>query len=181
MGIIKPLEMKHVVMSVPHSGTRTLQTYLSESRPELIPEFHDQVGHWHFNFHPHYVGKFFMYADSLADGRMAYIPVRNPYDVIDSWERRYFNGGEDKQVKTNIGPAISLMVTCVDNHADHIEIFKMEDLPVIRGVGPNPEGWDKAETLKSRRLQDLKKWIHDQSAVEAFYRTYYTAEELWWL
>lgn len=135
----------------------------------------------HFNFHPHYVSKFFMYADSLADGRMAYIPVRNPYDLIDSWERRYFNGGEDKQVHSNIGPAIHLMVNCVDNHSKHIEIFKMEDLPVIRGIGPKPEGWDKEATLKSRRMQDLKKWIHKTPEVEAFYNTYYTAEELWWL
>ena len=179
MGIIKPLEMKHVVMSVPHSGTRTLQTYLSEQRPELIPPLHDQIGHWHFNFHPHYVSKFFMYADTLQDGRMAYIPVRNPYDVIDSWERRY-GDSPDKQLDF-IAQAIALMVNVVDNHADHIEIFKMEDLPVIRGIGPAPEGWDKAKTIDGQRMRDLKDWLRKVPEVEAFYRTYYTAEELWWL
>lgn len=176
----KPKDAKHIVMSVPHSGTRTLQTYLSESRPEILRPLQEQIGHWHFNFHPHYVGKFFLYAEDLDDERMAYIPVRNPYDVMDSWNRRY---GEavDKQVDNNIAQAIGLMVNVVDNHSEYIEIFKMEELPVIRGQGPAPEGWDKSKTLKSKRLVDLKHWILRTPAVEAFYRTYYTAEELWWL
>lgn len=177
---VKPIDTKHIVMSVPHMGTRTLQTYLSETRPEVIPPGMDQIGHWHFNFHPHYISKFFLYAEDKQDGRMAYIPVRNPYDVIDSWERRY-GPALDKQVGNNIGPAIGLMVKCVDNHSEYIEIFKMEELPVLRGIGPAPEGWDKTTTVQSQRLKDLKKFIHEAEAVEAFYRTYYTAEELWWL
>jgi hypothetical protein len=175
----KPKDTRHIVMSVPHSGTRTLQTWLSEHRPETVPDYMDTPSHWHFNFHPHYISKYFLYADSFEDGRMAYIPVRNPYDVIDRWERRY-GDAVDKQIE-NISQAIGLMVNVVDNHSEHIEIFKMEDMPVIRGMGPNPEGWDKTRTEQSRRLKDLKHWIHRVPEVEAFYRTYYTAEELWWL
>lgn len=179
MAAEKPQHVKHVVMSVPHSGTRTLMTYLSETRPEVVPPHRDLIGHWHFNFHPHWISKFFLYADSKEDRRRAYIPVRNPYDVCDSWQRRYGNA-PDKGFE-DMRAAIGLMVNVVDNHAEHIEIFKMEDLPVIRGFGPMPEGWSKGRTLTTDRLQGLKRYINTVAEVEAFYRTYYTAEELWWL
>jgi hypothetical protein len=171
----KPGEVDGIVMSVPHNATRTLQTHLSETRPELIPPHRTEIGHWHFTLHPLYCERFFE-----LDCGLAYIPVRNPYNVIDSWNRRY-GKAVDKQTDNCIAPAIELMVRCIDENPDRVSVFKMENLPVIRGVGPRPEGWDKAKTLKSRRMCDFRDWLHATPSVEAFYRQMYTADELWWL
>lgn len=179
MAADKPELIRHVVMSVPHSGTRTLMSYLSENRPEVVPAHRDLIGHWHFNFHADEIAKFFLLATSKDDRRRAYIPVRNPYDVCDSWERRY-RDAPDKGFE-DIRNAIRLMVEVIDRHPEHIEIFKMEDLPVIRGYGPMPEGWDRDRTRDTPRFLGLRRWIQRTLEVEAFYRTYYNAEELWWL
>jgi hypothetical protein len=126
----KPHEIQHVVASVPHSGTRTLQTWLSESRPEVVPAHRDQVGHWHFSMHPKYIFEFV----ELGGDRMLYVPVRNPHDVADSWERRY-GSATDKTAEVMCN-AISVMVYVCECYAGNVEIFKMEDLPNIRGRGP---------------------------------------------
>ena len=170
----KPETTRHIVMSVPHSGTRTLQSWLSENRPWVVPDDNAEIKHWHFSLHPKYCERYF----ELGGARMAYIPLRNPYDVADSWERRYFNASVDKSPQAMI-QALGMMVECVEKYPDNIEIFKMEDLPVLRGIGPNPENWDRM--VETERSRDLRRWVLQTTEVEAFYRTYYTAEELWWL
>lgn len=171
----KPQDVQHIVISVPHSGTRTLQTWLSENRPEIVPDHRTEVGHWHFSMHPKYIDEFF----SIGGAKRAYIPVRNPFNVCDSWERRY-GRAPDKTAETMV-QAIGFMVDCVNNFPDNVEIFKMEDLPVLRGIGPRPEGWCRDEIVGFPRLVNLKRWILQSPAVEAFYRTYYNGKELWWL
>ena len=181
MAHVRPKALQHVVLSVPHSGTRTLQSWLAEQRPETIHEqgYMDVPHHWHFNFHPHHVMKFFLYAEDLQDGRMAHIPIRNPFNVCDSWERRY-GPAPDKQFDF-IWQAITLMVRVVNDYPQHLKTYKMEELPVIRGFGPKPEGWSKEQTLESQRFKDVRSHILQMPEVEGFYRKYYNAEELWWL
>lgn len=171
----KPQDVQHIVMSVPHSGTRTLQTWLSENRPEVVPHNRDQIGHWHFSLHPKYIVEFF----ELDGDRLAYVPLRNPYDLCDSWQRRYHDS-PDKTYK-DMQQAIALMIDCVDRYSKYIELFKIEELPVLRGRGPQPEGWDSKSMVGHPRLEGLKRWILQAPEVVGFYRAYYTAEELWWL
>ena len=168
----KPEDVRHIVMSVPHMGTRTLKTYLSETRPETVPDNKDQIGHWHFGMHPDYIQRFFAHGKG-----MAYIPMRNPCRVADSWQRRY-GSAIDKTAKEMI-EAMGMMAMCINNHRDHIELFKMEDLPVLKGIGPRPENWDDAET--GPRLEQIRRWVRADEGVESLWRTYYTAQELYWL
>jgi len=169
---------RNIVISFPHSGTRTLQSWLDENRPELIAPNCEGVGHWHFTHHPKYIEKYFELAETEGVKRRAYIPVRNLYDIADSWQRRYSSESVGKNASDMI-VGLAMMIDCIDRYPDYIEVFKIEELPVLRGVGPNPEGWDK--TAMTARMKELRQWVLQTEVVEAFYRTYYTAEELWWL
>lgn len=173
----KPETVTHIVMSVPHSGTRTLQSYLAEHRPQTVPENWDTVGAWHFDYHPHYITKFLMYAKHDPT-RRAYVPVRNPLDVADSWERRYKDDGAHNG--WNMCNAVGQMVDAYLNYPEHIELFKMEALPVLRGHGPVPEDWQRLSP-DHPRIAELRSFMARVPEVEDFYRGMYTPEELWWL
>lgn len=175
----KPKDTKHIVISVPHSGTRTLQTWLAENRPETIPTYMDTPSHWHFNFHPHYISKFFLYADDTGDGRKAYIPIRNPFDVADSWERRYGDATDKSGV--DMCQALHMMVRCIVAHSQHIETFRIEELPVLRGAIERPSNWDRQVVAQGARVGYLRRWVRSNAEVESFYRGYYTDVDLWWL
>jgi hypothetical protein len=176
--VAKPEEVNHIVMSVPHSGTRTLQTYLARERN--LRDFRaDQVQSWHFTHHPHYCTQFLQYAEAKPETRRAYIPVRNPIDICDSWERRYNTEAGDKTA-WHMTVGFGMMIALSLNYGDYIELFKMEELPRLRGHGPNPEGWEKIGP-EHPRVAEVRSWILSIPKVESFYRGMYTAEELWWL
>jgi hypothetical protein len=166
-----------VVISLPHSGTRTLQSWLAEHRK--IRGFRTEtVGAWHFTHHPHQVSKFLMLARNDPGSRRAYVPVRNPIDVADSWERRY--RGNDAHNGFNMTNGIAQMVDHYLRSPECIELFKMEELPRLRGHGPQPHDWEKIGA-EHERVRSIRDFFRKVPEVESFYRELYTPEELWWL
>ena len=170
----KPEYTKTIVASVPHSGTRTLQQFLSERYPDRVPPDRDMLGHWHFNFHPKYIELFAELAEIEGDRQM-HIPVRNPADLCDSWQRRY--GDAPDKTATDMISALGLMFGWMTHPC--ARVWKIEELPRLRGHGPNPEGWDRQNS--SDRLNEVRGWILREPSVANVYRELYTPEELWWL
>jgi hypothetical protein len=112
---------------------------------------------------------------------IAHIPLRNPFNIADSWQRRYPNCGIDKE-QSIVNDALFRQAIMIREHPAMVSVHKIEDLPVLRGVGPNPEAWpEPEELLKLTRMVELRKFMHDNAFVTDFYREYYTDEELWWL
>lgn len=162
-----PTAISNVVISVPHSGTRTLQQYLETERG-LGP-----VKHYHFNLHPVDIATFLQ-----RRGVTGYVPLRNPFDIADSWRRRYPT--DRSQSPALLNEALIMMIEYVDKYSDNIELVKMEDLPVLAGVGPEDDVVPE-EFQQSARCRELRQFLLTNERVEDFYRVYYDDDELWWL
>lgn len=110
-----PNEPQLLVISVPHSGTRTLVKHLGIKT------------HQHFNpghLKNRYGGR----------GNDVHIPIRNPIDVAESWARRM--KPIDKLVSI-----YGTMFHYLDHTKDNPTLHKMEDLPRLAGT----DDWDRQE------------------------------------
>ena len=164
----------HVVMSVPHSGTNSLKRYLFEERGIENPFGQHLIQYWHWNTHPKYIKTFF----ARNDERYAYVPIRNPFDISDSWNRRYFNNAGDK-TQAALNDLLHHQIDQLARYGDVIETFKIEDINIVENRGPGRQQ-SIEEFAKSKRAAELREWMR-QPRVDAFYRKYYTDDELWWL
>ena len=167
--MLKPTEVSNAVLSVPHSGTRTLQLWLERER-DL-----GEVPYWHFTLSPVDIATFLQ-----RRGVTGFVPIRNPFDIADSWRRRYPSDASKSQAILN--EALEIQIQFIDRYADNIELVKIEDLPVLAGVGPVIQDDIIPEHFQqSARIRDLRQWLLTNDAAGEFYRVYYSDDELWWL
>ena len=108
--------MASVVMSVPHSGTRTLVEHLG-----ITPKEQGMIGGrwWHFGYH-----------DYLLDRYKTvhlHIPVRYPLDVAYTWAR------QGKNLQRLLDAYASMFRHLDRSHTLH----KIEDLPRLAGYSDN--------------------------------------------
>ena len=109
----------HVVVSVPHNGTRTLVEALDmRASDQGLPAGR----YWHFG-----------QSNALlrAHHVHAHIPIRNPLDVAASWARR------GKPVESMVS-AYNDMFTYLDTHTE-VTFHKIEDYDPIEGTGEHPD------------------------------------------
>ena len=167
------------IISVPHSGTRTLQQWIYTERGGEGQMGDDRVGtvrHWHWTLHPILIEQF------IASGlpNIAHIPLRNPFDITDSWERRYKDAPDKSQEIVN--QALLRQAEAITKNPAMVSVHKIEDLPLLRGKGPRPQDWPDQETLLLLpRFRLLRHFFSRNDFVRDFYREYYSDQELQWL
>lgn len=141
---IRP-ELGHCVVSVWHSGTRTLVKHLKNIR-----------SHQHFL---HYDAQLKMYS---GHGDLVHVPVRYPYDVAESWARR------GKPLDKLIGQYDS-MFRFIGNEA--ATLHKVEDIPRLAGLDDH----DVVRDVNLASIHEYKDMIHDTIVVPhlSFFRDFY--------
>jgi len=110
----------HVVVSVPHNGTRTLVEALDmRASDQGLPAGR----YWHFG-----------QSNALlrAHHVHAHIPIRNPLDVAASWARR------GKPVESMVS-AYNDMFTYLDTH-DEVTFHRIEDYEPTEGLNESKDG-----------------------------------------
>lgn len=127
-----------VVVSVPHSGTRTLVAHLS--LPSLEEQRLGSKRWWHFGFCHHLLDKY--------PKVLAHIPIRNPMDVAKSWALRNKHG---RQPEKQLVLCYHHMLEHFGEKPDQCRFYRMEDLPKLEGVG---EHGDVRNLSKVRAYQD---------------------------
>ena len=122
-----------MIISVPHSGTRSLMEYLGED------------GYWHFGQNDADIRTY----DGVAD-----IPVRHPVDIAVSWEARYLDS-EDKTPE-NLIWRLNAMLTYIQEHK--VKLWNVVDIPLYeRSKGPDHE---VRKTLSGRRIDAVMEWLN---------------------
>ena len=163
-----------MVISVPHSGTRTLQRHILTMRGSGS----EVVKHWHWHLHWPLIQDFF--CNTSPGESRAHIPLRNPLDITDSWERRYGDATDKTQVHVN--EMIAQQAAYVVDFENMVTVYRIEDVPLLLGQGPRPDGWPPREDLlKLPRMQELWLFMNQNTFVSDFYREYYSDSELWWM
>ncbi len=110
-----------MIISVPHSGTRSLMDYLETND---FAHFGDGI---HF----------------LADN--ADIPIRNPIKVALSWDARYSVNGshQPRDMLTCFDEMLEYI------HGRHPKVWRMEDYPVLpRSKGPERKPGPRVDAMK---------------------------------
>lgn len=121
-----------VVMSVPHSGTRTLVEHIG-----MTPEAQGMQGGrwWHFGYHDQLLKQYY--------GTHLHVPVRHPLDVVHSWVRQSKN--IERLVKSYESMFKALETT---EHTLH----KVEDIPRLAGTQDFPHL--QADPTALRKAED---------------------------
>lgn len=101
--------INNAVISVPHSGSRSLKDHLNLKHM------------WHFNHHWDTVQTFF--EEGIGH---AHVPLRDFEDLYASWRRRY---GTTK----GLPETLDRMYECFDKYPDRITTYNIEDIPVHIG------------------------------------------------
>lgn len=173
---LNPLIVNDIVLSVPHSGTRTLQRWLKNEKGivrNTQPDPDEMVGHWHFGMHQNKIDDMGQHGHGFG-----HIALRNPVDVSDSWRRRYKD--EPAKGQSDVNRAIQLMMDYAYDYESRVKIYKIEDLPNLIGAGPDNH-LSREELYNHPRIVDLRNWFQNDNVVTRFYLCYYTPSELWWL
>jgi len=146
-----------MVISVPHTGTRTLRDHLGFN------------GYWHFGQND---------PDIKLYTGMAHIPIRDPFDVSVSWQARY-------PTDQSHAPGEELrrweLLMAYVKHRPHTVFHKIEDLAIKVGEGPKHWARDKKrrkDALELDRIILLRKWIQQAEPSEFFGRFY---RDFWWV
>lgn len=134
-----------MILSVPHSGTRTLQKHLGYS------------AYKHFGL-----------------GAEAYtgpcdIPIRDPLSITVSWEARYPH--DESKPQGELLRLLDLMLGFIKDRPKTV-LWKIEDIEVHEGQGP--AHWardDPARALTLSRVVELRRWM--DPARHDFYRQFY--------
>lgn len=152
-----------MIISVPHSGTRSLRVYLDES------------GFWHWGLNDPDIEQYVGHVD---------VPVRDPFELAISWETRYQddqNMQSDEMIRR-----IEMMLDYEDWHKSRegitVEYWRTDSIPVHTGVGK--AHWAKSEENRSRALKldrvvSLVDWYRGNDRAQAFYKRLYP-EGFWW-
>lgn len=121
-----------MIISVPHSGTRSLREHLA------------RYGYWHFGQNDADIANY--------DGR-ADIPIRNPVDIAVSWEARYQDNGD--KTADNLIWRLDAMLNYIDSH--DVKIWNIEEIPVFaRSIGPDHS---VRKTRTGSRIDAVRKWL----------------------
>jgi hypothetical protein len=128
---------KQIVISVPHSGTRTLMDYLKIYATEQ--------GLWGAGEWWHFGGRF----DPLIarNPHHAHIPIRHPLDVAASWARRHRTGKPFEDLIRRYGRMFAYMA----DPEHEFTLHRMEDLPRLRGMS---EHVDENRDSKVKRYRE---------------------------
>lgn len=116
-----------MIISVPHTGTRSLAEHLGETQFKHFGQSDSDFGDWHIDF-----------------------PVRDPLDSFVSWV--CFEGAHD-----NHGGFFERWELAIDYLKDKdVTYHKMEDLPILDGRGPR-RNHPLRELVKDKDLDRLKR------------------------
>lgn len=155
-----------MIVSVPHTGTRSLRDYLCEKRGvswRAEDENYDPgMTCYHVGEHDKDLAQF--------NGELD-VPLRDPFDVAISWEARYPYG---------LFPELELWDKLIAICARSVVRFHvMERIPL--DVGEHPEHWARSkrkrkQALELPRVKALRAWIPERLE---FFAPHY--ESFWWL
>ena len=172
-----PQTVSQAIISVPHSGTRSLQDVWHilhgqvewdwiDGKPVVTrqPAIAERaIGHWHWSLHNKYIEEFLLLGDKVA-----YVPVRDPLAVADSWDRRYLGDAPEKSWETLI-QCLQAQVQA-ENNPSRVEYCVTEMNPIHRGKGPQPGG------TTGIRVRAVTDWLHRDHEARAFYERWYTPD-----
>ena len=142
--------MKDIVVSVPHTGTRSLKDYL-------------QIGHYE-HFAPGRV-------DLLALDFHGHVPIRNPMHTTASWASREKPGDVLARM---VGVYAFFFDWLQKRPESHYSLYRMEDLPVTRGAGDHAPG-DHSERIAT--FQEVARAMVIAPHID-FWSRFYSAGEL---
>ena len=149
---------QEMVISVPHSGTRSLRDHLGFD------------GYWHFGQND---------PDIILFTGKAHIPVRDPFDVAMSWESRYpreqYKGAAEMLLR------FDLMLEYVHNRPDTV-FWLVDDLPIHEGKGPKHWAKDRKRRGEAARLDRsiaLRRWYRNSDKAQTFYEKHFP-KGFWW-
>lgn len=126
---------REVVVSVPHSGTRTLVKHLGIRAEEQ--GLSGQGSHWHFNRTVYSL---------LKLNIVAHIPIRHPLDVARSWANRNITG----DAKAAMLDAYDWMLRFIERSPERCRFHRMEDIAVLAGAGE----WSDPNAARVEVFQD---------------------------
>lgn len=145
-------------MSVPHTGTRTLQEYLGST------------AFWHFSHN---------WVDIQMWQGTVHVPIRDPFDVAMSWKARYKDSPEMNQKGLNT--LWDRLIGYTRNRPDTF-FHKIEDISIRKGEGPKHWAKDKKNRKKARdtdEARELVRWMREHPYAEIFFARFY--DDLWWM
>jgi len=142
-------EHGNMVISVPHSGTRSLCRYLD-------PKTGHSFSYWHFGQNDPDI--------DIFEGH-THIPIRHPVDIAISWDARYAT--EETKSAEDMLTRLERMLAFIKSH--RVTLYRIEDLPRYRrSRGPDS---DIRETRDSERIRKLRRWLTDDKLT--FYQQFY--------
>lgn len=150
--------MSDMVISVPHSGTRSLRDHLGLD------------GYWHFRQNQPDIDVF---------TGTAHIPLRDPFDIAMSWESRY--GDEAWKGPEDMLECFNLMLNYVAGHPG-TKLYRVDKLPIHEGRGPKHWARDKRNRGKAAKLDRslaLRRWFKTHETAQTFYTKHFP-EGFWW-
>lgn len=149
------------IISVYHTGTRTLQEYLRLS------------AYWHFGQNQPDIDRY---------TETAHIPIRDPFDTSVSWLQRYPSDPERSQAI--LQKLLDLMCAYCLMHPATVTVYRIEDIAQRHGEFQGPKHWARdrrrrKDALSIDRIRELRAWIVEQRRLE-FFQHYYP-EGFWWI
>jgi len=160
-----------LIISVPHSGTRSLRKHLAQKwdlswEPE-DPHFSRRVTFWHFGMNDPDIDEW--------DGEV-HVPLRDPIKVALSWESRYQN--EAGHTTDDMLRAFNKMIQWTQGR--DVTFWHTSKLPHKVGAGPeHPARNDRAEMLVIPRIVALREWYRNSESVQQFYSRHFK-KGFWW-
>lgn len=148
-----------VVVSVPHSGTRTLVKHLQINDNPGVPGI--SAKWWHFGASNPGIRVLLKRLDLYA-----HIPVRNPMDVAASWASRRKTGNP----LANLIHRYRLMFDWMEESEGRFTLYRIEDIPPLAGTGEH-----KGADLNPRRIAQYQNAVREQiveSNMDFFLRFY---------
>ena len=131
--------LQGMVISVPHSGTRSVKALTGLTTQ------------WHWGENEDRILKY--------DG-LAHIPIRHPVDIQLSWLARYSNEADflKQQEKTAVGLVPDLLQRQLDwiKGRGNVVLHKIEDLHIHEGKGPDK---DRRGFMCTDQVVATKRWM----------------------
>lgn len=135
-----------VVVSVPHSGTRTLVKHLRLNDEPGVPGVSSKW--WHFGASNPGIKVLLKRPDLYA-----HVPVRNPMDVAASWAQRRKTGDP----LANLIHRYRLMFDWMAGAEGRFTLYRIEDIPPLVGTGEH-----KDAEPNQRRIAQYQSAVREQ-------------------
>lgn len=150
-----------MIISVPHSGTRSLRDHLGED------------GYWHWGQNDIEIERHVGHVD---------VPLRDPFDVAVSWEARY--RGTANMPAEELIRRLNMMLAYDElgrSREDiNIKYWCTDKLPIHEGKGePHWARTDRNAAMELDRVSAVIDWYGQSDAVQALYRPLFP-EGFWW-